>query len=672
MNVQAAAARQTAVWSEKEMATAIRALAMDAVEAANSGHPGMPMGMADVAAVLFNRFMDIDPTDPAWPDRDRFVLSAGHGSMLLYAIHHLLGYGDMDVEELKNFRQLGRRTAGHPEYGHAAGIETTTGPLGQGVSTAVGMALAERMMNARFGDDLVDHFTYVIAGDGCLMEGISHEAIDLAGHMSLGKLIVLWDDNEISIDGATSISTSTDQLGRFRAAGWHVQAIDGHDYEAIAAAIHTARFDPRPSMIACKTVIGFGAPNKQGTAATHGAPLGKDEIAAARETLGWPYAPFEVPASTVTLWRSIAARGRERRQRWSGRLQASDSQQAFNDALSYKHLNDLNAAICTFKKVMSETTPTVATRKASEMALEVINATLPNTVGGSADLTGSNNTRSSGMTPVSRNDYSGNYIHYGVREHGMAAAMNGIALHGGFIPYGGTFLVFADYCRPAIRLSALMRKRVIYVMTHDSIGLGEDGPTHQPVEHLGSLRLMPNVKVFRPCDAVETAECWALALNDNTGPSVLALSRQNLPTVRTDHTDDNLSAKGGYVLRVASSKPTVTLVATGSEVELAIKARDMLEADGIPATVVSMPCCELFDAMDATYRNTVLPEDAVTVVIEASSADAWARYAGCDGGVIGMHGFGASGPAPLLYEEFGITATAAANLAKYLLAKKGS
>lgn len=669
MNVQTAAATQTAVWSEKEMATAIRALAMDAVEAANSGHPGMPMGMADVAAVLFNRFMDIDPADPAWPDRDRFVLSAGHGSMLLYAIHHLLGYDDMDMEEVKNFRQFGRRTAGHPEYGHAAGIETTTGPLGQGVSTAVGMALAERMMNARFGDDLVDHFTYVIAGDGCLMEGISHEAIDFAGHLSLGKLIVLWDDNEISIDGATSISTSTDQLARFRAAGWDAQAVDGHDYEAIASAIHKARFDPRPSMIACKTVIGFGAPNKQGTAATHGAPLGKDEIAAARETLGWAYPPFEIPAGIVTSWRAIAGRGAKKRQLWSERLQASTSRQDFLAQLACTKLDDLDAAICEFKKELSETQPAVATRKASEMALEVINATLPNTIGGSADLTGSNNTRTSKMTAVSRDDFSGNYIHYGVREHGMAAAMNGIALHGGFIPYGGTFLVFADYCRPAIRLSALMKKRVVYVMTHDSIGLGEDGPTHQPVEHLGSLRLMPNVKVFRPCDAVETAECWALALKDETGPSVLALSRQNLPTVRTEHTDTNRSSRGGYILVPASGETAVTLLATGSEVEIAIAARDMLEADGIPTAVVSMPCCELFDAMDAAYRHEVLPESAVTVAIEASAADGWAKYTGCDGGVIGMRDFGASGPAAELYEAFGITAPAAAGLAKDLLSQ---
>jgi len=651
--------------SEDLMANAIRALAMDAVQAANSGHPGAPMGLADVATVLFNRFLTVDPADHRWPDRDRFVMSAGHGSMLVYAINHLLGYDDMDMDQIRNFRQLGYRTAGHPEYGHAKGIETTTGPLGQGIATAVGMALAERMHNARFGDDLVDHYTYVIAGDGCLMEGISHEAIDFAGHMGLGRLILFWDDNGITIDGSTDISTSTDQRARFAASGWHVQAVDGHDKDAIAAAIESARADDRPSMIACKTVIGFGAPNKQGTAATHGAPLGEDEIAAARAALSWTAPAFEIPDAVYAGWRAIAARGAEARSDWNGRLNASPKREEFTASLAAPDASALNTAITAYKANLSAEAPKVATRKASEMALEVVNATLPNAIGGSADLTGSNNTRTKGMTPVSRANFGGDYIHYGIREHGMAAAMNGISLHGGFVPYGGTFLAFADYCRPAIRLSALMDRPVVYVMTHDSIGLGEDGPTHQPVETIASLRAMPNLNLFRPADAVETAEAWELAVTSAGTPSVLCLSRQGLPTVRTDHVVENRSARGAYVLREAAGARDVTLIATGSEVALALAAADLLAAEGIEATVVSAPCFELFAAQDATYRAGVLG-DAPRIGIEAAVRQGWGNLLRPEDGFIGMTGFGASAPAPELYEHFGITAAHTAAKAREL------
>ena len=653
--------------SEDLMANAIRALAMDAVQAANSGHPGAPMGLADVATVLFNRFLTIDPANHRWPDRDRFVMSAGHGSMLVYAIHHLLGYDDMGMEQLRNFRQLGSRTAGHPEYGHAKGIETTTGPLGQGIATAVGMALAERMHNARFGDDLVDHYTYVIAGDGCLMEGISHEAIDFAGHMGLGRLIVFWDDNGITIDGAADLSTSIDQRARFAAAGWHVQAVDGHDKAAIAAAIATARADDRPSMVACKTVIGFGAPNKQGTAATHGAPLGAKEIAAARAELGWSHPPFEIPDAVYAAWRAVAARGAAARSDWEGRLAAHPKRDDFSASLAAPDAAALHAALAAHKAKLSAEAPRVATRKASEMALEVVNATLPNTVGGSADLTGSNNTRGSGMTAVNRGDYSGDYIHYGIREHGMAAAMNGLSLHGGFVPYGGTFLAFADYCRPAIRLSALMERTVIYVMTHDSIGLGEDGPTHQPVETIASLRAIPNLHVFRPADAVETAEAWELAATSAETPSVLCLSRQGLPTVRTEHSAENRTARGAYVLRDAEGRRDLTLVATGSEVEIACTAADLLASDGIKAAVVSAPCFELFAAQDAAYRQSVLGA-APRIGIEAALRQGWDALLRPEDGFIGMTGFGASAPAPDLYEHFGITAAQTAAKARELLA----
>ena len=651
--------------SEQVMANAIRVLAMDAVQAANSGHPGAPMGLADVATVLFNRYMRIDPTDHSWPDRDRFVLSAGHGSMLLYAINHLLGYDDMDMDQLRNFRQMGYRTAGHPEFGHAKGIETTTGPLGQGIATSVGMALAERMQNARFGDDLVDHWTYVLAGDGCLMEGISHEAIDFAGHMKLGRLIVFWDDNKITIDGSTDLSTSMDQQARFKAAGWHVQSIDGHDHDAIATAIEMARANHKPSLIACRTVIGKGAPNKGGSHKVHGSPLGEEEIAATREALNWPYPAFEVPAEVKSAWEAIAQRGTDLRKSWQDRLNAAPKKDDFARSIAAPDMAALDAAMNTYKARLSADQPKVATRKASEMALEVVNATLPNSVGGSADLTGSNNTLTSGMRSVSCDDYSGDYIHYGIREHGMAAAMNGIALHGGFVPYGGTFLVFADYCRPAIRLSALMEVPVTYVMTHDSIGLGEDGPTHQPVETIASLRAMPNLNVIRPADAVETAEAWQVAAGSDRTPTVLCLSRQGLPTLRTNHTEANLTARGAYVLR-ETPKRDVTLIATGSEVELALRTADLLAEKGVQAAVVSAPSFELFAAQDACYRAEVLG-DAPRVGIEAAVRMSWGQMLRPEDGFVGMGSFGASAPAAELYAHFSITPQAAADTAMALL-----
>lgn len=652
--------------NETNMANAIRALSMDAVQAANSGHPGAPMGMADVATVLFNRFMNIDPTTDKWPDRDRFVMSAGHGSMLVYAINHLLGYSDMDINQIKNFRQMGFRTAGHPEYGHAKGIETTTGPLGQGISTAVGMALAERMHNARFDDDLVDHYTYVIAGDGCLMEGISHEAIDLAGNLGLGRLVVMWDDNSITIDGAVSLSSSMNQQMRFEAAGWHVQSVDGHDKDAVADAIEAAKADPRPSMIACKTIIGYGAPNKQGTSATHGAPLGEDEIDLTRKALGWPHAAFEIPADVYDDWHAIATRGKEARLAWDKRLAASNNGEAFAASLAAPDATALDAAINAYKHRLSKDAPKVATRKASQMALEVINATLPNTAGGSADLTGSNLTKTSQMQDVSKGNFDGSYIYYGVREHGMAAAMNGIALHGGFLAYGGTFLAFADYCRGAIRLSALMGLPVSYVMTHDSIGLGEDGPTHQPVETVASLRAMPNTWVFRPADVVETAEAWQIAATSSTTPSVHCLSRQGLPTLRTNHTDTNMVAKGAYVLRDTAGARDVTLIATGSEVEIAINAAEALARDGIKAAVVSAPCFELFAAQDDAYRADVLGT-APRVGVEAAIEQSWGKLLGDNSAFVGMTGFGASAPIDELYNHFGITAQAVVTAAKTLL-----
>jgi len=649
---------QTIPADERVMANALRALAMDAVQAAKSGHPGMPMGMADVATVLFNRFVTLDPAHPDWPNRDRFVLSAGHGSMLLYAVNHLLGYPGMEMDQLRGFRQLGSKTAGHPEYGHAPGVEVTTGPLGQGIATAVGMALAERMGAARF-PDLVDHWTWVIAGDGCLMEGISHEAIDLAGHLGLGRLVVLWDDNRITIDGATGLSTSTDQAARFAAAGWQVLACDGHEPEQVADAIAAAKADARPSLIACRTVIGKGAPNKQGGHDVHGAPLGEEEIAAAREALGWPHAPFEVPEAVYAAWARVAARGGEARAAWKVRLAASPRREAFEAALAADPA-PLTAAMARHKAALVADRPKLATRKASEMALGVVNATLPFTIGGSADLTGSNLTRTKDQRPVTKDDFGGSYLHYGIREHGMAAAMNGIALHGLFRPYGGTFLVFADYCRPAIRLSALMGVPVTYVMTHDSIGLGEDGPTHQPVEHLASLRAMPNLTVIRPADAVETAEAWELAMASRHTPTLLALSRQGLPIVRANATE-NLTAFGAYLLRDPDARQ-VTLIATGSEVEIARTAADLLADRGIAAAVVSAPSFELFARQPEEYRARVLG-GAPRVGVEAAIRQGWEAVLRPEDGFIGMDCFGASAPAPALYAHFGITPEAVAEAA---------
>lgn len=645
------------------LASAIRALSMDAVEQAKSGHPGMPMGMADAAVVLFSRFLRFDPSHPDWADRDRFILSAGHGSMLLYSLLHLTGYGDMAIEELKNFRQLGSKTAGHPEYGAAGGIETTTGPLGQGFANAVGMAVAERHLNARFGDDLVDHRVWVIAGDGCLMEGISHEAASLAGHLGLGRMNVLWDDNSISIDGPTDLTVSDDVRGRFAAYGWHVVACDGHDTEALASAMAEAAADPRPSLIACKTIIGFGAPTKAGNSSSHGAPLGAEEIAGTRAALNWPHPPFVIPEAVAEIGRSLGDRGAEAYDAWTKRLATSGKKDDFERALSGALPAELAEAVAAHKKRVSEEQPKLATRVASQKAIEVIAPVLPELLGGSADLSGSNNTKVASMPVLSKDDYGGRYIHYGVREHAMAAAMNGMTLHGGVIPYGGTFLVFTDYCRPSIRLAALMGIRCVFVMTHDSIGLGEDGPTHQPVEHLAALRAIPNLAVFRPADAVETAEAWQLALQRVSGPSVLALTRQNVPTVRTVHEASNLSARGGYVLAEAEGPRQATLIATGSEIEIALAAKAKLDADGVPTAVISMPSLELFAAQDPSYRKQVLG-DALRVVIEAGVRQCWDRLLGDDGVFIGMSGFGESGPYQELYKHFRITADDAAGAVK--------
>ena len=638
---------------------------MDAVQAANSGHPGAPMGMADMATVLFTRHLKFDAANPDWPDRDRFILSNGHASMLLYSLLYLTGSPDMSLDEIRNFRQLGSRTPGHPEYGHAAGVETTTGPLGQGIANAVGMALAERMMNARYGDALVDHHTYVFAGDGCLMEGISHEAISLAGHLNLSRLIVLFDDNDISIDGGTDLSVSDDQLMRFQASGWDVTRIDGHDPAAIDSALTAARTSGKPSLIACRTIIGYGSPSKQGTSATHGAPLGDEEIAATRAELGWTHAPFEVPDDILAAWRAAGARGAAERATWTERhaALAADTRRAFDDTVAGALPAAFDDTVNAFKKQLSADAPKWATRKSSQEALEVITPLVETMIGGSADLTGSNNTKTACMDPVQADAFSGRYIYYGVREHGMAAAMNGMALHGGFIPYSGTFLTFTDYCRPSIRLSALMGLRVIYVMTHDSIGLGEDGPTHQPVEHVASLRAMPNVNVFRPADAVETAECWALSLQSTATPSVLALTRQGLPTVRHEHTDENLCARGAYVLAPADGARVATILASGSEVEIALAARDALQADGIPTALVSMPCWELFDAQDAAYKAETLG-DGVLVAVEAGVPFGWSRYGVDEADVVGIRTFGASAPAPEVYRHFGITPDAVAERVK--------
>ena len=649
----------------QDMANALRFLAADAVQKAKSGHPGMPMGMADVATVLFTRFLNFSASDPSWADRDRFILSAGHGSMLLYALLHLTGYEDFSLEELKNFRQLGSRTTGHPEYGHGAGIETTTGPLGQGIANAVGMALAERMLADRFGSDLVDHNTYVIAGDGCLMEGISHEAASFAGRLGLGKLIVFFDDNGISIDGSTDLAVNDDQLMRFEACGWNVSFCDGHDPDAIAQAINGAHeAQDKPSLIACKTIIGFGSPNKAGTAATHGAPLGEDEIAATREALNWPHSSFEIPEAVSSAWRRVGAMKNAKKEAWRKRLDDSGRKAEFERLISGTLPKDWQASLQDFKRKHSADKTKMATREASQETLDVLAEVIPELAGGSADLTGSNLTKAKSQKPVTPGDFSGSYIHYGVREHGMAGAMNGIALHGGFVPYGGTFLIFTDYCRPAIRLSALMQQRVIYVMTHDSIGLGEDGATHQPVEHLSSLRAIPNLNVYRPCDVVETAECWAASLETSSTPSVLSLSRQGLPCLRTEHTEENLSSKGGYVLAEAEAKRDVTLIASGSEVEIAMEARDQLKAEGVSAAVVSMPCLDKFEEQSQDYRDQVTQPDTPVVVIEAAIEQSWGKYLGRNGKFIGMSTFGASAPANELYEHFGITTQNVVNAAK--------
>jgi len=654
--------------THRDMANAIRALAMDAVEKAKSGHPGMPMGMADVATVLFTRFLKFDAAAPGWPDRDRFVLSAGHSSMLLYALLHLTGYPGVTMDELRNFRQLGSMTAGHPEYGHAPGIETTTGPLGQGLANAVGMALAERLLNARLGDGIVDHHTYVLAGDGCLMEGISHEAISLAGHLKLSKLIVLFDDNHISIDGPTELAVSDDQLMRFEASGWTAVRVDGHDPEAVAAAIERARASDRPTLIACRTVIGYGAPTKAGKASTHGSPLGAEEIAGARDRLGWAHAPFAVPSDVLAAWRACGARGAPVREAWTRRWQRLDPQAR----VAVEHpagaaAPAIAAAIAAAKTAAAATAAKKATRVWSEAVLDRLIPALPVLIGGSADLTGSNNTRIKDQPLVAPGSFAGSYIHYGVREHAMAAAMNGMALHGGLIPYGGTFLVFTDYCRPAIRLSALMRQRVIYVMTHDSIGLGEDGPTHQPVEQLASLRAIPNLNVLRPADGVETAECWELGVRPGDTPSILALTRQAVPNLRTVHTDENLCARGAYVLAETPGKARdVTILATGSEVGVAMDTRVLLAKDGMEAAVVSMPCWELFAAQPAAYREAVLGS-APRVAVEAAVGFGWERWLGERGAFVGMDGFGASAPSAQLFEHFGITPAAVAAAARKLV-----
>jgi transketolase len=641
---------------ERRMADAIRALAIDAVEAAKSGHPGLPMGMADVATALWTRFLKFDAADPRWPDRDRFVLSAGHGSLLLYSLLHLTGEAGMSIEDLRNFRQLHSPAAGHPEFGEHPGIETTTGPLGQGLANAVGMALAERMLAARFGKSLVDHRTWVIASDGDLMEGISHEAISIAGHLQLNRLTVLWDDNSISIDGSTDQAVSDDQLKRFAAHGWAVRRVDGHDPAEIAAALSMALRSRKPTLIACRTIIGFGAPTKAGTAATHGAPLGSSEAEGAKAALGWNHPPFEVPEGIAQQWQAAGARGAVPRRAWLKRLAHHPQRAEFERVLAGKLPDTFQEAIAAFKAELATAKPKLASRQSSQKTLEVLVPAIPELVGGSADLTGSNLTLVKGMAAIAPGNFAGRYIHWGVREHAMAAAMNGIALHGGFIPYSGTFLIFTDYMRPAIRLAALMRQRVIHVLTHDSIGLGEDGPTHQPIEHLASLRAMPNIYMFRPADAMETAECWELALRRSDGPSLLALSRQPLPALRGDG-GENRSARGGYVLAEAEGKRAVTLIATGSEVAIAMAAREGLAAEGIAAAVVSLPCWKLFEMQDESWRTQVLGP-VLRVGIEAASGFGWERWLGPDGIFIGMTGFGASAPYEELYKAFGITAEA--------------
>ena len=636
---------------ERLMANAIRFLSADAIERSNSGHPGMPLGMADVATVLFTKFIKLNPDAPRWFDRDRFVLSAGHGSMLLYSVLYLLGYKDIDIEDIKNFRQLGAKTAGHPEYGHLAGIDMTTGPLGQGITSSVGMSLAERMLAAKYGEDVCNHYTYVIAGDGCLMEGISEEAISLAGHLRLNKLIVFWDNNDITIDGHVSAANSTDQIKRFEAVGWNTISIDGHNYKEIEKAIKKAQKSKKPTLIACKTKIGFGAPNKCGTSKCHGSPLGAEELAAMRKALGWTAAPFEVPSETLKNWREAGKRSLAAYQDWEKRAKIKGKD--FLDAIAGKLPKGWDKELNKLKEQAIAEQTKVATRKASQMCLEAIMPNLPELVGGSADLAASNLTLTKVSKTVTAVDYNGNNIMYGIREHAMAAIMNGLALHGGLIPFGGTFFVFSDYMRPSMRLAALMGVRVIYVLTHDSIGVGEDGPTHQPIEHLASYRCMPGILTFRPCDVVETAEAWQLAISTEDKPSILALTRQNLPLLRKS-AQENLTAKGGYILAGDAKKRQATIIATGSEVSLAMEARAKLAEEGLEVTVVSMPCCELFDAQPEPYREEVLGH-APRVAVEAASKFGWERYVGEKGDIIGMDGFGASGPAGELYKYFGIT-----------------
>ncbi|WP_423142438.1 transketolase [Parablastomonas sp. CN1-191] len=637
------------------MANAIRALAMDAVQAANSGHPGMPMGMADVATVLFDKYLKFDPAAPGWPDRDRFILSAGHGSMLLYALLYLTGYDAPTIDDIRTFRQLHSPCAGHPENIEIDGVECTTGPLGQGLAMAVGMAIAERHLNAEFGDDLVDHNTWTVAGDGCLMEGINHEAVGLAGHLALNKLKVLWDSNKITIDGATSLSTCEDVLARYRASGWDTFECDGHDYADIDRALGKAARSAKPAIVACHTIIGKGAPNKQGSEKVHGSALGADEVAAARKELLWTAEPFAIPDGILADWRSLGERGALAHEAWAERARKN----AQGDAYAARMAGDLPLldGWHAYKAELTEKMPNVATRKASENALTVLTKAVPALIGGSADLTPSNNTMTPSTGPMTAEDYSGRYLHYGIREFGMAAAMNGMALHGGIIPYGGTFLVFSDYCRNAIRLAALQQAHTTFVFTHDSIGLGEDGPTHQPIEHLAALRAIPGLKVYRPADALETAECWELALERKDGPSLLALSRQNLPALR-NQADANLCAKGAYKLVSAAADRRVVLLATGSEVHLAVECAQALEADGIGADVVSMPCWELYDSQDETYKSSLIPEGALAVSIEAGSTMGWHKYVGRDGLTIGLDHFGLSAPAEDLFPYFGFTSSA--------------
>jgi transketolase len=646
----------------RDLADCIRVLAMDAVQQAKSGHPGMPMGMADIATVLFSEFMRFDAADPHWLDRDRFVISNGHGSMLLYALLYLTGYKDMTIEEIKRFRQIDSKTAGHPEYRHADGIETTTGPLGQGLANSVGMALAERIMNANFGDALVDHYTYVFMGDGCLMEGISHEAISLAGHLRLGKLITFFDNNSISIDGATSLSVSDDQTARFRASHWHVQEIDGHDTDAIRDAIRQAQaVTDRPSMISCRTVIGFGLPTKAGTQKAHSDAPGEEEIAGARKLLNWTAPPFVIPQALLDDWRAIGTKGRATRMAWADRVKAAPNglRQDFERRTKGELPTDWRGAIAAAKKEFLDGGKDMATRQASGAVLNHLFDAIPELLGGSADLTPSNNTKAKNQVEIRPGEYKGSYVHYGVREHGMAAAMNGIALHGGLIPYGGTFMTFSDYCRPAIRLAAMMQIRTTFVMTHDSIGLGEDGPTHQPIEHLTALRAIPHLAVYRPGDPIETAECWELILDAPRRAALIALSRQPMPLLRRNPGTENLSANGGYVLQEAEGGPRkLTIMATGSELHLAVEARAVMQKEGVPTAVVSMPCQLLFEEQDVAYKRAVLGEGSARVAVEAGVEASWDRYLGFDGRFIGMHGYGASGKIGDVYKKFDITTDA--------------